>query len=73
VIQVPENQEFHKPEENPYSPRNSTYYVSEVIKNYRDPKSSVKEHLDTSLQILKALEKSKLPTKSQIQNKMLEL
>lgn len=73
MIQVPENGELHLPAFNPYSPRSQTYYVSEVIKNYKDLKSTVREHLATSIQILKTLENSKMPTKEQIKPKILNL
>jgi hypothetical protein len=39
VMQVPENQEVVMPQTNPYSPRNSHYYLSEVVKNYKINKS----------------------------------
>ena len=39
----------------PYSAADSHYYVSEVLKGYKDSKSVVKEHLTTSLQILKSM------------------
>lgn len=62
-MQVPENTNLKSPSFNPYSPRHSNYYISEIIKNYKDPKSNAREHLTTSLQILKAMENSKMPSK----------
>lgn len=50
-------------EADPYSPRSATYYVSEVVKNYRLAESAAREHLTQSMQILKTLENSKMPGK----------
>lgn len=55
VIQVPENKAVHEAILNPYSPRSPTYYISEVVKNYREAQSAAREHLSQSLQILKTL------------------
>ena len=57
----------------PYSTRNNTYYVSEIIKNYKDRRSAAREHIISSLQILKALENSKMPTKEQVYPRILSL
>jgi hypothetical protein len=63
VIQVPENEGVREAVLNPYSPRSPTYYVSEVAKSYREPRSAAREHLTQSLQILKTLENSKMTGK----------
>lgn len=59
VTQVPEHAELKTFNSNPYSPRHNVYYVSELIRAYMDEKSLAREHLNTSLSILKMLEKSK--------------
>lgn len=63
VTQVPESTSTHVLLQNPYSPRSHNYYLSEVVKHYKDSKSAAREHLATSIQILKTLENSKMPTK----------
>jgi hypothetical protein len=59
VTQMPEQGELHTFNSNPYSPRHNTYYVSELTRAYLDERSLAREHLVTSLNILKMLEKSK--------------
>jgi hypothetical protein len=54
-MQVPETKSVPVSNVNECSPSNSTYYLSEVLKSYKDAQSPVREHLTTSLQILKAL------------------
>lgn len=39
VSSVPEHAELHSFEKNPYSPKHNIYYISEIIKSYRDEKS----------------------------------
>ncbi len=48
---------------NPYSPRNHTYYVSEVVRGYKEESSLARDHLITSFQQLKALKRIKGPSK----------
>ena len=52
VTQVPERKELHTFVQNPYSPRHNIYYVSEVVRAYKDSKSLAREHVHTSLQIM---------------------
>ena len=59
VTQVPEQAELRTFNSNPYSPRHNLYYVSELIRAYQDEKSLAREHLVTSLNVLKLLERSK--------------
>ena len=40
---------------------NNTYYISEVIKAYKDPNSTVREHIQNSLYFLQSLEGTKIP------------
>lgn len=55
ITQVPEHKELHTFDKDPYSPRHNIYYISEIIKSYKDEKSLAREHLLTSLHILKIL------------------
>jgi hypothetical protein len=73
VTQVPEKKELHSFERNPYSPRHSIYYVSEVTRAYADPKSLAREHLHTSLQVMAYFEKCERPTDEQLLPKRLSL
>jgi hypothetical protein len=59
VTQVPEQAELRTFNSNPYSPRHNVYYVSELIRAYQDEKSLAREHLVTSLNVLKLLERSR--------------
>lgn len=52
VTSVPERQELHAFDRNPYSPRHSIYYVSEIVRAYKDAKSLAREHIHTTLQIM---------------------
>ena len=36
VTSVPEHKELHTFEKNPYSPKHNLYYISEIIKSYKD-------------------------------------
>jgi hypothetical protein len=62
VSSMPEHAELHTFEKNPYSPKHNIYYISEIIKSYRDDKSLAREHLLTSLHIFRTLENSKFAT-----------
>lgn len=63
VVQVPESLGVREAEVDPYSPRSASYYVSEVVKSYKQGESAAREHLTQSIQILKTLENSKMPGK----------
>lgn len=57
VTQVPkQNKELHSFDHNPYSPRHNMYYVSEIVKAYKEEKSLAREHLLTSMQLLRIME-----------------
>ena len=73
VTQMPEHPSVMPPAADPYSLSYSQYYVSEVLRTYQDPSSTAREHLTTSLQILKSMENSKMPTRAKITDKMLDL
>lgn len=47
----------------PYSPRHNTYYVSEVVRAYKEENSIAREHLVNSIQLLKMLGRSRMATK----------
>ena len=59
VTQVPQHAQLHSFNTNPYSPRHNVYYVSELVRAINDERSLAREHLVTSLNILKNLENSK--------------
>jgi hypothetical protein len=73
VTQVPERKELHSFDKNPYSPRHSIYYVSEVIRAYTDPKSLAREHLNTSLQVMAYFEKRERPCDEKVEAKRMRL
>ena len=73
MTQVPEHKELHSFEKNPYSPKHHIYYISEVIKSYKDDKSLAREHLLTSLHIFKILEKSVFALDSEMKERMVNL
>jgi hypothetical protein len=66
ITKMPELQDLRTFDTNPYSPRNSTYYVSELVKAYRDELSLPREHLLTSLHIMKLLERSRRPSEEEV-------
>ena len=39
VTSVPEHKELHTFERDPYSPKHNIYYVSEIVRAYKDVKS----------------------------------
>jgi hypothetical protein len=70
---VPEHGELHSFEKDPYSPRHNVYYVSEMVKSYLDEKSLAREHLLTSLHILKILENTQFATEEQMRQRQVRL
>lgn len=62
VTQMPERTELHAFTNNPYSPRHNIYYVSELVRAYKDERSLAREHLNTTLNILKLIDLNKKPT-----------
>jgi hypothetical protein len=64
---------LHSFENNPYSPNHNIYYISEIIKSYRDEKSIGREHLLTSLHIMKILENSRFATAEEMKQKQVKL
>ena len=62
VTQVAEHKELHTFEKNPYSPNHNIYYVSEIVRAYKEEKSLAREHLFTSLQVFRMLQNSKKPS-----------
>ena len=73
VTSVPEHKELHTFDKNPYSPKHNVYYISEIIKSYRDDKSLGREHLLTSLHIFKVLENSRFATDEEMRQKQVQL
>jgi hypothetical protein len=62
VTRLEEPQHGISPIEDPYSPRSaSKYYVAEVLKQYLNPDSLVREHLFSSLYFLQMLSVYALP------------
>lgn len=61
ITQVPQHKDLHTFAHNPYSPRHSTYYVSEILRAYREEKSLAREHLLTSIEYLRMFNYAKVP------------
>lgn len=59
VTQVPQQKDLKYFDSNPYSPRSSVYYVSEVAKAYKEERSIAREHLISSMQLLRTMEASR--------------
>ena len=72
-MQIPEPKVVHQLTENPYSPRSNLYYVSEVAKTYKDDNSLAKVHIVQSLQIMRTLENTRMPSSGEVERKMLNL
>ena len=68
VTQVPEHRELHSFDKDPYSPQQHTYYVSEIVKSYKDEKSLAREHLLTSLHIFRILGGTRFATNEEMQS-----
>jgi hypothetical protein len=49
----------------PYSPRHNVYYVSEIVRAYKEEISLAREHLISSIQFLKMLGRSRVPNKEE--------
>lgn len=73
MSQIPEPKAVHHLTENPYSPRSNVYYVSEVAKTYKDDNSLAKVHIVQSLQILRTLENTRMPSMEEVERRMLSL
>ena len=56
VTQVPQHKELQTFNFNPYSPRHNIYYVSEIARAYKEAKSLAREHILSSMRILRVLE-----------------
>lgn len=57
----------------PYSPRHNVYYVSEIVRAYKEENSLAREHLVSSIQLLKMLSRSRLPTREELSNRIVKL
>ena len=73
VTKVPDHSDLHTFQANPYSPRHNVYYVSELVRAYKDEQSLAREHLLTSLNILRVLEKSKCMSAEDLRKNKLSL
>jgi hypothetical protein len=73
VTQMPQHEELNTFNINPYSPRHNTYYVSELVRAYQDVRSLAREHLTTSLTIIKILQNSKGLSDDEINKHKLQL
>ena len=62
VTQVSEGEDYVAPTFDPYSPRHHVYYVSEVVKCYKDPRSLARDHIQMSSQYLKVFRNRTVPT-----------
>lgn len=57
----------------PYSPRHNTYYVSEIVRAYKEENSLAREHLVSSMQLLKMLGRSRIPSKEELISRSVKL
>lgn len=73
MTKVTEHQNLTTFHSNPYSPRHNVYYVSELVRAYKDEQSLAKEHLLNSLNILKMLEKSKRMSEDELRKNKVNL
>lgn len=73
VTSFPEHKELHTFEKDPYSPKHNIYYISEIVKSYKDDKSLGREHLLTSLHIFKILENSRFATDEEMRQRQVRL
>jgi hypothetical protein len=73
VTSMPEHKDVHTFERDPYSPKHNIYYISEIIKTYKDDKSLGREHLLTSLHIFKILENSRFATDEEMRQRQVRL
>lgn len=73
VTSVPEHKELHAFERDPYSPKHNIYYVSEIVRAYKDVKSLAREHLQTTLQIMAYFQKIEKPNEEKINAKKVNL
>ena len=73
VTQVPQFKELHTFNFNPYSPRHNLYYVSEIVRAYKEDRSLAREHILSSMHILRLLENTKMATKEELASRCLKL
>ncbi len=73
MTSFPEHKELHTFEKDPYSPKHNIYYISEIVKSYKDEKSLGREHLLTSLHIFKILENSRFATDEEMRQRQVHL
>ena len=53
VTQANDGKDYVSAHFNPYSPRQNTYYVAEVLKMFKEERSLVREHIAMSAQYLR--------------------
>lgn len=61
VTQSAEHQVYHTFSQSPYSPRHNIYYVSEIVRAYKDDRSLAREHLLTTMQIMEYFDRMPKP------------
>ena len=70
---MPQHAQLHTFTNNPYSPRHKIYYVSELVRAYKDERSLAREHLNTTLNILKIIDPTKKSTDDHIRKMAVKL
>lgn len=73
VTQVTEGENYQPCNTNPYSPRHNLYYISEIIKYYKNDRSLAREHITMSAQYLKIFDTRKAPTEEEVLNRVVKL
>lgn len=62
MTQVNEGKDYVTSNFNPYSPKHNTYYVSEILKFYKEERSLAREHITMSAQYLRIFEGIRVPS-----------
>ncbi len=73
ITQVPQHKDLHSFTQNPYSPRHSIYYVSEILRAYKEEKSLAREHILSSIEYLRMFHHSKIPDEKNIEHMKVNL
>ena len=73
VSQVSYEKKFKPMAFDPYSPRHNIYYVSEIVRAYKEENSLAREHLVNSIHLLKMLARSRLPTREDLNSRTVKL
>jgi hypothetical protein len=70
---VTEGENYQPANFNPYSPRHNIYYISEIIKFYKDDRSLAREHITMSAQYLKIFDTRRIPSEEEAMARAVKL